>query len=125
VSKIVQRLITYVTDRDFKKEVLESDVPVVVCFTEPWNRGLYPVCLILRTIAEEYGDEIKFVCVDAEKYSGIASRYRLTHKPSCVFFRDGKATKVLRCFREEAALRDFIDGVLREVAKDVQRSVSV
>ena len=61
-----------ITDRDFKREVLECQIPVFTCFTTRWCHSCYPTCLFGDELANEYEGRVKFVKVDVEKIPHVS-----------------------------------------------------
>jgi len=55
-----------ITNRDFNKEVLESKLPVVACFTTRWCHDCFPTCLVADELVNRYEGKIKFVRIDRE-----------------------------------------------------------
>jgi thiol-disulfide isomerase/thioredoxin len=45
---------------------------------------------ILQEVSEKLGDKIQVVKIDTEKYTSIASRYRIEALPTFIIFKDGK-----------------------------------
>lgn len=59
-----------VTSEDFRTEVLESDVPVVVDFYADWCGPCHQVAPILEQLARQWGADVKVVKVDTPRWSG-------------------------------------------------------
>ena len=54
----------YVTSDNFREEVTDSDIPVVVWFKGSWCGQCQAIFPMISNTAEELQDEIKFVCID-------------------------------------------------------------
>ena len=52
------------TDQDFKADVLESDVPVLVDFWAGWCAPCKAIAPVLEDLANEYAGKLKIVKVD-------------------------------------------------------------
>jgi thioredoxin 1 len=81
------------TDGDFDREVLRSDVPVLVDF---WGEGCPPCRQISPTIdavASEYAGRIKVGKLDVGSNSGIAMRYNVRSIPTLLLFKDGRVVE--------------------------------
>jgi len=78
---MVGTMLTGITEQNFDDEVLESALPVLVCFTARWCHSCYPTCLVADELAEKYEGKIKFVRVDAERSPEISARYHVRSLP--------------------------------------------
>ena len=77
------------TSENFEKEVLQSDVPVLVDFNASWC----PPCQALHPILEDLADgatNFKIVNVDIDAEPSLSAEYDVSSIPCLVFFRDGE-----------------------------------
>ena len=77
------------TKANFKKEVLQSKVPVLVDFNAEWC----PPCQALHPILEELADErddFKIVSVDIDDQDELAEEYEVSSIPCLIAFKDGE-----------------------------------
>ena len=78
-----------VTDATFAREVLESDVPVLVEFTAPWCRPCKAIEPILEALAADHG--LGLVRLDIDEHIGVPSRYGVLSLPTVILFEGGEA----------------------------------
>ena len=83
--------ITHLSDGHFKKEVLESDLPVLVDFWAPWCGPCKMIAPILEELAKEYDKKIKVGKINIDENQKVASEYGIMSIPTILFFRHGKA----------------------------------
>ncbi len=77
------------TQANFKKEVLESDIPVLVDFNAVWC----PPCQALHPVLEEMSqssDKYKIVTVDVDEEQTLAAEFDVSSIPCLISFKDGK-----------------------------------
>ena len=63
-----------VTDQTFQREVLESDVPVLVDFWAPWCGPCRMIAPLIDQLAEEYQGKLKAVRATNARRVATASR---------------------------------------------------
>ncbi len=79
-----------VTTAEFEKEVLQSDIPVLVDFWAPWCPPCRAIGPTLDAIAEEYQGKAKIVKVDVDDEQAIAARYGISSIPALLLFKGGQ-----------------------------------
>jgi len=103
-------MLTEVTEQSFDDEVLNSGLPVFICFTTSWCHSCYPTCLFADKLAKEYDGRVKFVNIDIEESPGIAKKYNVIAVPTILLFQEGQVVKKLLGFQERRSLRSWLDG---------------
>jgi len=78
------------TKDNFDREVLKSDVPVLIDFWAEWCAPCKIIAPIIDEIADDYQGKIKVGKVNVESAPDIASRYGIMSIPSLLIFNNGK-----------------------------------
>ena len=81
---------TAVTDQNFKLEVLQSDVPVLVDFWAPWCGPCRAVAPALEEIATEYAGKLKVVKMDVDESPDIPGQLGVQAIPTLMLFKGGE-----------------------------------
>lgn len=79
-----------VSDRTFRRDVLESDVPVVVDFHADWCGPCHQIAPLLERLSEEWEGRVRFVRVDIDRNRDVARAYRISSIPAVLLFEEGK-----------------------------------
>ena len=79
-----------VTDATFEADVIKSDVPVLVDFWAEWCAPCRQLAPTIKELAEEYGDKLRVVKVDADANPGTASRMQVRAMPTLFVLKGGK-----------------------------------
>ncbi len=78
------------TDGNFKKEVLESDIPVLVDFWAAWCGPCLMVAPAVEQISKEYKGKIKVGKLNVDEARNTASSYGIMSIPTLALFKKGK-----------------------------------
>jgi thioredoxin 1 len=101
-----------VTTADFEKEVLQSDVPVLVDFWAPWCPPCRAIAPTLDVVATEFEGRAKIVKVDVDDEPEVASRYGVSSIPALLLFKDGEQIGQLIGAHPKNSIANLITGAL-------------
>ena len=96
------------TGENFRQEVLESNVPVLVDFWATWCMPCRMLAPIVSQIAEENEGKIKVGKVDVDENQQLAMTYRVASIPTLMVFKDGKAVSTMVGARPKAAILEML-----------------
>ena len=78
-----------VNDRNFKQQVIESTLPVIVVFKKSWWGTAQIMKPILEKIAKDYAGIIKVFKYNLDENSIISAYYRIDNSTTVLFFNKG------------------------------------
>lgn len=75
---------------NFEKEVLESNIPVLIDFYADWCGPCKMMMPVINKIAEKYDGKIKVGKVNSDENGELAEKYKVMSIPNFILFKDGK-----------------------------------
>lgn len=104
-----------ISESDFERQVLESDVPVVVDFFTPPCAPCSALLPQLEAIADRYPG-INMVKVNAWDNQGLCSRFQIRGVPALLFFKGGHQVMRIDGFDSDTTARveETISALIEE-----------
>ena len=88
-----------ITNKNFKDEVLNSDIPVLIDFWASWCGPCRMLSPVISEIAEEYVGKVKVCKVNVDEEMELASAFQVSSIPTVVIMKEGKVTNMSVGFR--------------------------
>ncbi len=100
-----------VGSHNFKEEVLESDIPVIVDLWAEWCVPCRMVEPILEELSEEYDGKLKIAKVNVDEEGEIAAQYGIVSIPTLLVFKDGSVVRK----QIGAVPKPVIEGMIKDL----------
>ena len=101
-----------ITKDSFEKEVMSSEIPVVLDFWATWCGPCRMLAPVLDELAEKYDGKVRFGKVNVDDEPLLASRFGIASIPTLIFFKNGKIQEQTVGYGEkkelDESLRDLI-----------------
>lgn len=83
-------MIIHLDDKNFKKEVVEEKLPVVVDFSATWCGPCQMFAPIFEEGAKDFKNKVKFAKLDVDKGELTSTEFKVQGVPTIILFKKGK-----------------------------------
>ena len=97
----------------FQKEVIDSNVPVLVDFSATWCGPCKMMGPVLEQLSAEYEGKAKVFKVDIDESMDLAEKYQIMSVPNMLFFKDGKPVDAVVGVTPPAVLKQKLDKIVK------------
>lgn len=104
--------IVYLTDDNFTKEAMESDVPVLVDFYADWCGPCKMVGPLLDDMAAKYEGKAKICKINIDEQRKLAIANKVMSIPTMLFIKNGEIKERITGALPQAALEEKLEALL-------------
>lgn len=97
-----------ITSENFEKEVINSEIPVLVDFWAGWCGPCKMLSPIVDEIAEEVNGKVKVGKINVDEQVELSSKFKVMSIPTLIFFEKGKAETTLVGVRSKQEILSMI-----------------
>jgi len=97
---------------NFKEEVLESSIPVLIDLWAPWCMPCRMITPIVEQLAEDNQGKLKVCKLNTDENQDIAARYGIQGIPTLLFFKGGQEVDRLVGVTPKPIIQKKIDAIL-------------
>jgi thioredoxin 1 len=101
----------HVTDSSFQRDVLGSDVPVLVDFWAEWCGPCKMIAPYLEQVAREFGGKVKIAKLNVDQNPRVSQQYDIRSIPTFITFKNGRQI-ARQSGASQPLVRDMIQKVL-------------
>ncbi|MBN2879264.1 MAG: thioredoxin [Clostridia bacterium] len=99
----------HLTNDNFEKEVLQSDVPVFVDFWAEWCGPCRMVAPAVEKLSEEMEGSAKIAKLDVDECRELAIKYGVSSIPTFIVFKNGQIANKAMGAMPLARLKELFD----------------
>jgi len=100
------------TDANFEKEVIKSDVPVLVDFWAAWCAPCLKVAPIVEELSGEFNGKMKFGKLNVENAQSVSRKYGIRSIPTLLIFKNGQVFRQIIGLQPKRNLEEKIREAL-------------
>ena len=97
-----------ITKDNFTKEVLESDIPVLVDFWATWCGPCRMIAPFIEEIAKEYEGKIKVGKINVDDEGELAVKFGIMSIPTVMVIKDGNVVSTAVGYRSKEQLVELL-----------------
>ena len=96
---------------NFQREILQSEMPVLLDFFAPWCTPCRMLSAVLDDISEDYVGIIRVCRVNVDDEKELSDRYGINEIPTVIFFKNGRPTDRFTGFRSAEKIEAMITRI--------------
>jgi thioredoxin 1 len=101
--------VPYVTERDFEREVLRSELPVLIEFTADWCQPCKAIAPEVEALAREVAGKAKVIKIDIDRSPVIAQQLRVQSVPTFMVVAEGRIQDAVVGAIRKNKMRELIE----------------
>jgi len=100
-----------VSDADFEREVLHSEIPVLLDFYADWCGPCKAIAPLVEDLSRTYHGRVKFVKIDVDRNPASAEAFRIQSIPTIAFLHNRKVLDMIVGAVDRARLVAVLDKI--------------
>lgn len=102
--------VTIVSDLNFEKEVINSDIPALVDFWAPWCGPCLSIAPTIEAIAKEQRGVVKVCKLNVDDNPETAARYSIRGIPTIIIFKNGQVVNQITGAVSKSEIEAMLDN---------------
>jgi thioredoxin 1 len=102
-----------ISDVEFEKEVINSELPVLVDFWAPWCGPCRMIAPVIDEISAKYEGKVKVVKLNTDENPKTPSDYQISAIPTLLFFKSGKVVKEIVGITPKEEIEKVIEEIIK------------
>jgi len=106
-------MVTEINSSNFKTEVLESKIPVLVDFWAEWCGPCIDMAPKFESVSKKFQGKIKFAKLNVDQAGEISGEHGIRSIPCFVLFKDGKEVDRIIGSQSENVFEQSVEQLLK------------
>lgn len=102
----------HLNSNNFKNEVLNSDIPVLVDFYADWCGPCKMVGPLLEDMSPKYNGKAKICKLNIDDHKDLARKYKVMSIPTLLFIKDGETVERISGALPQKVLEEKLNSLL-------------
>ena len=102
----------YFLTNNFKEEIEESKIPVIIDFWASWCGPCQMMGPVFEELSGDYENKIKFAKISTEEEQELANQFQIQGIPCLVIVKEGKEIGRISGFAPKEILKQKIDEII-------------
>ncbi len=112
-DKMYSKNLIEVNESNFKKEVLDSEIPVFVDFWAPWCMPCRMIAPVIDELSRDYEGKVKFAKVNVDDNAQLATDMQILSIPALILFKNGKEIKRMQGVNSKEYISKEIENAIK------------
>ena len=108
----MSEFVAEIQENAFDQQVLEQSQPVIVDFWAPWCGPCKAMAPTFASLAEAYGNQMKFAKCNVDEHASVAQRYGIQSIPTLMIFQGGQPIQSITGMVPRSNLEKAIEQAL-------------
>jgi len=105
-------MVVHITKENFEKEVVNSDIPVLIDFWASWCGPCQMMGPVFEETSKAFEGRVKFVKLNTEEFPQKAGEMGVSGIPCLILTKNGKELDRIVGFLPKAQLKESVEGML-------------
>jgi thioredoxin 1 len=102
----------HVTDQEFEREILQSEIPALVDFWAPWCAPCHIIAPVLEDLAKKFSGRIKVAKMNVDENRATPGNYAIMGIPTVILFKDGEIVDRIVGVAPQSRLEEAVQKAL-------------